>query len=165
MDNINLDPFPPPYDVTVMVTDVSPPELTFEWSPVSLNCPDLHYIITFNCGICPFITTNTTTICSGIQIGTNNCTFTIQTNVCDSLTGDVTQVPLILKGKCINFINNYLLLCQLSTVPNVPVINVIPRYSHSTQKLFSLQIEIHEAVSIHLWISHIIIHDSYSYLN
>ena len=94
---IIIDPFPPPHDITVIATDLNPPELTFEWSPVSLNCPALRYIISFNCGVCPFVTTSTIAVCTEVQVGTSNCTFTIQTNVCDSLTGDVTDIPL---NKC-----------------------------------------------------------------
>ena len=93
------DPFPPPHNVTAVVTDLNPPELTFEWNPVSLNCLALQYIIAFNCGICPSITMNTTAVCTEIQLGVSNCTFTIQTSVCDSLVGDATHIPLVLKSK------------------------------------------------------------------
>ena len=95
------DPFPPPRNVTMIVTDLNPPELTFEWNPVSHNCLALHYIISFNCGVCPSITMNTTAVCTEIlnQLGVSNCTFTIQTSVCDSLIGDATHIPLILKSK------------------------------------------------------------------
>ena len=107
---ILIESFPPPHNITVIVLDINPLKLTFEWSPVSLNCPALHYIITFNCGICPPVTTNTTTVCNEIQIGvSNNCTFTIQTCVCDSLVGDVAQIHLTLKGKLKHL--NIIMIC------------------------------------------------------
>lgn len=130
--------------------DLNPPELTFEWNPVSPNCLALHYVISFNCGICPSITTNTTAVCTEIQLGMSNCTFTIQTNVCDSLIGDTTQIPLVLKGKHYMVYSNfkYIHRCYPYTiVPNVPIIHVIPLYSHLTSQLSSLQVEVYEVVS------------------
>ena len=96
--NFVIDSFPPPQNVSMIVLDINPLKLIFEWSPVSLNCPALHYIISFDCGICPPVATNTTAVCTEIQLGISNCTFTIQTNVCDSLIGDATPISLMLKG-------------------------------------------------------------------
>jgi hypothetical protein len=59
----------------------------------------LQYIISFNCGICPSTTTNTMVVCTEIQLEVRNCTFSIQTSVCDSLIGDAIQIPLMLKSK------------------------------------------------------------------
>ena len=92
-------PLPPPNDVTVSI-NINPLRLTFSWSPVSFNCPSLHYIISFNCGICPGITKNTTIVCADIQVNAvEDCNFAIQTSICDSIIGNSSSIPLILKGK------------------------------------------------------------------
>ena len=126
--------------------DVNPIELAFDWSQMSFNCPSLQYIVTFNCGLCPTITFNTTIICTGVQISADSCIFTIQTNVCNSITGNVTSILLTLKGYIIMYIqdicNNY---C-FGTVPEAPTINVIPSYSHSTRNLSSLAVVLYEVV-------------------
>ena len=47
-------------------------------------------------------------MCTGIRFGTE-CTFTIQTEVCGTITGNSSVVPLMLKGKvgkARNFVNN-----------------------------------------------------------
>ena len=62
-----------------------------------MDCTSILYIIEFDCGSCPNTTTNTEVVCTDIVIG-SQCTFTVQTQVCDSLTGNVTTIPLTLKG-------------------------------------------------------------------
>ena len=68
------------------------------WSPVTSDCSSIAYIVTFDCGYCPNTTTNTEVECTDIIFGPE-CTFTIQTEVCGTITGNSSVVPLMLKGK------------------------------------------------------------------
>ena len=92
------DPYPPPTEISVNVSDVmtGPLKLTFKWSPVALDCTTIRYITEFDCGSCPNTTANTEVVCTDIVIG-SQCTFTVQTQVCDSITGNTSNVHLNLK--------------------------------------------------------------------
>ena len=72
--------------------------LMFKWNPIFFDCISIGYIITFDCGYCPDTTTDTEVVCTDIITG-SSCTFTIQTEICNSLTGNVTMVPLNLRSK------------------------------------------------------------------
>ena len=97
---MHIDPLPPPSDVTIsriMEESDGSMDLTFTWTPVILNCPNSHYIITSNCGLCPNITTVTTVTCNGMALG-ECCTFAVQSAVCGSIIGNASNVSVELKG-------------------------------------------------------------------
>ena len=71
--------------------------LIFVWSPVVLNCPSLHYIITSNCGLCPNATTVTTATCRGLSVG-DRCVFGLRPVVCSTVIGNASTVSVDLKG-------------------------------------------------------------------
>lgn len=75
-------------------------KLTFTWSSVAIDCSSIAYITTFDCGYCPNTTASAKAVCysTDIVIG-SECTFTIQTEVCNSLTGNITTIHLKLQGK------------------------------------------------------------------
>ena len=97
---IPTDPLPPPNDVTfsyIMEDSDGSMALTFNWTPVILNCPSLQYIITSNCGSCPNMTMITTVTCRGIEFG-KRCTFEISSAVCGSIIGNTSAILVDLKG-------------------------------------------------------------------
>ena len=61
--------------------------LTFTWSSVAIDCSSITYITTFDCGYCPNTTASAKVVCTDIVIG-SECTLTIRTEVCNSLTGN-----------------------------------------------------------------------------
>ena len=79
---------------------------SFNWSQVPLNCPSIQYkiIVTENCGECPNMTTmasNKVTCTRNYTQLTNNhqCSFAVQTVVCDDIIGDVSSaVNLMITG-------------------------------------------------------------------
>ena len=77
-------------------------KLKFQWSPVALDRTTLRYIIGFDCGSCPNTTDNTEVVCTDVVIG-SQCTFTVQTQVCDSIVGNYTTIPLVLTSKTMFF--------------------------------------------------------------
>ena len=99
-NNCTVAPFPPPTDVSVNITDelTGPIKLTFKWSPLVPDCPSIRYITEFDCGSCPNTTTNTEVVCTDIVIDNAQCTFTVLTQICDSITGNINRVHLTLKG-------------------------------------------------------------------
>ena len=90
--------YPPPSAVTVGSVEIGNglTNVSFTWSPVSVACQSLIYIISSNCGLCPNCTINTRVVCSGVRLG--ECTFAVQTRVCDSLTGNFAVFSIVLGG-------------------------------------------------------------------
>ena len=90
---IFTDPFLPPSEISVNLTDLSSRRLTFSWSPVAPNCPAIHYnILASSCGSCPTTTNHTTVTCTDVPIEQKTlCTFTLQTVVCGDLSGTLSN--------------------------------------------------------------------------
>ena len=66
-------------------------QLTFVWSPVVSDCPATHYnILASNCGSCPTTTNHTNVTCTDVLNDGIVCTFTIQTVVCENITGNIS---------------------------------------------------------------------------
>ena len=93
-------PFPPPTDIQLV--EANHTHLSFNWSPVSLSCPSIQYhIVACNCGECPVTTRSNMVTCNGNysqQTSDHQCSFAVQTVVCDDLVGDVSiavTVPII----------------------------------------------------------------------
>ena len=82
-------------------------QLVFSWSPVTAQCPHIQYVITsVNCGICSSITNHTFVTCSDFSVsvhGTLRCMFAIQTDVCGSILGEMSDlIVLNLTCECNN---------------------------------------------------------------
>ena len=77
-------------------------QLACRWTPVAPSYSAIGYVITFDCGT--FSNTSmsfsraTELIFTDIMIG-SQCSFMIQTRVCDSLIGNMSTVTLLLKGQ------------------------------------------------------------------
>lgn len=91
-------PFAPPTDVYIV--DLSLRQVIFKWSAVSSTCLQIRYnIVSHNCGECPDITTHTTATCTGIPTNGQQCTFTLQTIVCNNLIGNTSkEIQIVLRG-------------------------------------------------------------------
>ena len=69
----------------------------FEWSPVTVECPNIQYKINAsNCGSCPTTTNHTTATCTNIPTNGSRCTFAVQTIVCDNIFGDISEPVAVL---------------------------------------------------------------------
>ena len=84
--------------VNIADTLTGPLKLTFKWTPVTFDCTSIRYIITFDCGYCPNTTARAEVVCTDITAIGSECTITIQTVVCGTLTGNITVVTFKLKG-------------------------------------------------------------------
>ena len=80
----------------------------------------------------------TTIKCRGISVG-ERCILTVQSEVCGSIVGNAITVSVDLKGihrivtsrlTIINYLYNI--------VPDAPVIDVVPTYSHATGNLSAI---------------------------
>ena len=101
MFNIVLLPVPSAPS-NVYLSDASEDKLEFLWTPVAsdINCSSLVYNITSDCGTCLFVTSETITNCSDLQLTTSamECHFSVSSVVCD-LSGDPSSpVAVMLKG-------------------------------------------------------------------
>ena len=102
----HADPLPPPTDVSIIIilsdsdAPTGPLKLKFQWNSIAPDCTAIGYITSLECGSCPNTTTNTEVVCTDIVIG-DQCMFTVQTQVCDSIISNITTVPLTLKGTII----------------------------------------------------------------
>ena len=151
-------PFPPPTDAYVV--DLSLRQVVFKWSSVSSTCHQIRYnIISNNCGQCPDITTHTTATCTGIPTNDQQCTFALQTIVCNNLIGNTSkEIQIVLRGKTLSLssdsyiapcsyiryvviTNSYwIIYCMYyPSVPNPPVVDLIPVYSYDTKDLIGLK--------------------------
>ena len=94
----NLGSFPPPTDIRLV--DIHPGQITFNWTDVAALCQSLYYnIISYNCGRCPSVTSNTTVTCTDVVASGQVCTLSIQTAVCDDVFGNLSNpISVILKG-------------------------------------------------------------------
>ena len=68
--------------------------VSFNWSQISSQCPSIQYhIVASNCGECPDITINNKVTCTGKYtqlINSHQCSFAVQTIVCDEIIGDIS---------------------------------------------------------------------------
>ena len=93
-----IGPLPPPDRIRLLLDH--PGWFVFSWDEVDTDCEVVHYrIIASNCGRCPTSTAHTTVVCTDIPTNGNNCTFAVQTLVCDSVAGSVSDpVHILLRG-------------------------------------------------------------------
>ena len=78
-----------PNNILVSAVNFYSKALTFSWSPVTSDCPSLHYnILSSNCGSCPATTTHTTVTCTDVPTDGSVCTFAVQTVICGNIVGD-----------------------------------------------------------------------------
>ena len=91
-----VDSLPPSNNITL--SEVSNEQLTFSWSPVTTNCPSVHYNINAtNCGSCSdrlSVTTSTSSLitCNISSTPPPTCTLTFQTVVCGSILGTISKL-------------------------------------------------------------------------
>ena len=93
-----------PFSNIIFLSEVSKGRLTFTWSPVSVNCPAVHYNITaINCGICSDAVTKSNFVtCNIASTLSPTCTLTVQTvaNVCGVTLETVRKlVVYLIKGR------------------------------------------------------------------
>lgn len=96
---IIIDSVPPPDGITLSLD--RPGWLVFSWSEVVTGCEAVRYrIFASNCGRCPTTTAHTTAVCTDVPTnGNNNCTFAVQTIVCDSVAGNASDpIHALLRG-------------------------------------------------------------------
>ena len=80
-------------------------EIFFNWDGIEYNCPSLHYNFTSNnCGNC-VLTAPTEVNCSRFTTSTAgvSCNFSVGSNICDNIFGEVEVIAINLKGTIINF--------------------------------------------------------------
>ena len=78
----------PPNDLRISHIDIGLIQLTFSWSPVAPDCPEVSYnILASNCGSCPTTTNHTTAACTDVPTDGKECTFAVETVVCGNITG------------------------------------------------------------------------------
>ena len=69
-----------------------PNQLIFQWNLVAPDCPAVHYnILASNCGSCPTTTNHTNVTCTEVPTNDSICTFAVQTVVCGSITGNISD--------------------------------------------------------------------------
>ena len=109
----HAEPFSPPNDIKI--SNIGRTHLTFNWSCVatSESCNVIIYNINAsNCGICPNSTTSNAVTCSSIPVDGSTCTFSIDTEVCNNITGQGSNIVIVSpKGICKTF-KNYLCWCR-----------------------------------------------------
>ena len=83
-----------PSNLHIRTIDFISRRLTFVWSPVTPDCPGIHYnILASNCGSCPTTTNHTTVTCTDIPTSHSMCIFAIQPVLCGNLIGN-SSVPI-----------------------------------------------------------------------
>ena len=86
------DPLVSP-DVFITHADLLSRQLSFAWSPVAPDCSTFNYnILASNCGSCPTTTNHTTVTCTDVPTDGSLCGFAIETVVCESITGNLSDV-------------------------------------------------------------------------
>ena len=94
---INAGPFPPPDAIFLDRVNFGLKEITFRWSQIALDCRAIHYnILASNCGSCPTATNHTNVTCTDLPSDGSLCTFTVETVVCENITGNQSK-PLMFK--------------------------------------------------------------------
>ena len=100
---------PPPPPINVMLRNLNRSRLVdlhFSWDPIPRSCPAIQYHInTTNCGLCPQNTTSLDVTCSvNVTAERRNCTFSVQTSLCNvkGMPSDILRVSL--KGLCVDTI-------------------------------------------------------------
>ena len=138
--------------------EASPIRLTFQWGQVSSSCTAIQYrIIATDCGRCPGTTPHTTASCSGISVDGHQCRFALQAITCANIVGNESRtVGVTLRGIIIHSeatvhddYNTY-----TYAVPDAPIVDLIPIYSHSTKQLTGLLTRFNEVVSIMKYLIH-----------
>ena len=75
-------------------------ELTFNWTKIALDCHDIEYSITSDCGSCPRSTSISTAVCVNVPTDGRFCMFVIKTVVCENNYGiQNNSLTVLLKGK------------------------------------------------------------------
>ena len=104
----------------VYLTSVSCGQLTFNWTFTSQDCPTLYHKINNNrCGECPYNTTSNSIVCRIHNVSTSPqlCLLSVESVVCDSLRGVVSEPILLLVQGCLNKVytcnNSAFNLCRL----------------------------------------------------
>ena len=89
-----------PYPPRVYLRSVDTMQLEFSWDSIPVNCPTVSYRIVSSttCGSCPSATTHTTATCSNPIINDESCSFSVQSVICGSILGSVSE-PLQLLPK------------------------------------------------------------------
>ena len=90
------------------------------------------------CGICPNFTSNSCVTCvSNNPASIITCTFSVQSVVCESISGNFSDpVTFQLGGTCITANN-----ISLTLVPDAPTFDrILPYYSDTSHKLFKLDL-------------------------
>ena len=95
-----IAPYPPPERPSLNIVDLESKKISFSWSPVAPDCPAIHYnILASNCGSCPTTTNYTNATCTDVPTDGTVCSFAVQTVVCGSITGNVSNTAQgIFKG-------------------------------------------------------------------
>ena len=147
-----VEPFSPPTDVQLASVHLN--ELKFNWTRSSVDnaCSNLQYSIDSDCGTCSNATSVVMpSISCFIHTSDYNkiCRFAISSVVCDTMTGSFSnQVSVPLRGM-LSFTRLYdyfLALLQCHTVPEPPLLRVIPTYSHPEGALIWMNITFSEMV-------------------
>ena len=89
----------------------------------------------------------TTIKCRGISAG-EQCILTIQSEVCGSIVGNPTTVSVDLKGihRIMTSRLTIIISSSIIIVPDAPVIDVVPTYSHATGSLSAITTSFAELV-------------------
>ena len=97
----------------ISLVNVVSKQLIFGWSPIALECPDIHYKINAsNCGNCPTTTNHTTVTCTNVPTNGNTCTFAVQTIVCRNIFGNISEPVAVL----LNDVNSRQADCTVAIV-------------------------------------------------
>lgn len=76
----------------ISLVSVESRQLKFRWSPVALECPEVHYTINAsNCGICPTTTNHINVTCTDVPSDGSICTFALKTVVCGNIYGKMSE--------------------------------------------------------------------------
>ena len=97
----------------IRLVEMYPNQLIFEWSEISYNCPFFHYrIVASNCGQCPNTTRHTTATCFGDFTESVNCSFSIQSVLCNDIVKLLAFTEVIGYGTSGNYNSIKVLLIE-----------------------------------------------------
>ena len=156
-----IGPLSSPKELHISNLDFSLRELTFSWSPVSPDCPAIHYnILASNYGSCPTTTNHTTVTCTDVQTNISVCTFAIQTVVCGNITGNFSKkhntnilelYPTVTTTVYVAFITSLATALIISIVALLTAIIIILTRSKAKSKAaFDLQVTNRAGRSTHM---------------
>ena len=91
----------------IYLISVSHGQLIFNWTFISQDCPTLyHKVNSSGCGECPNISTSKSTVCRNYKLNVSTspqlCLLSVESVVCDSLHGVVSEPVLLLVQGCLN---------------------------------------------------------------